>query len=53
MALTSQLKWVLIQKPQLRNEYIDMKLDKNLLDVINESNRIFDEFSDEYLFVFE
>lgn len=49
----SQLKWVLLQKPALRNNYIAMNLDRELFDIIAADNMLFDDFSKEYIVVFE
>lgn len=49
----SQLKWILLQKPALRNNYIAMNLDRELFDIISADNMLFDDFSKEYIVVFE
>lgn len=48
-----QLKWVLIAKPQARAAYVEGKIDEEmslLLDSVNES---FEDFSKDYIIVFE
>ena len=49
----SQLKWVVINKPEARNAYVMGRIDEELQDVISSSNALFDDFSKEYIVVFE
>lgn len=49
----SQLKWVLINKPEARNAYITGRIDEELQEVICSSNALFDDFSKDYIVVFE
>lgn len=46
-----QLKWVLIEKPAMRDAYVRGKLHGELLDVIDEIDRTFNEFSKDYIVV--
>lgn len=46
-----QLKWVLIQKPELRDIYVRGKLYGEYLTVIDEVNSTFDNFSKDYIVV--
>lgn len=41
----SQLKWVLIEKPELREAYVSGKINEELKAVYDEVNRTFDEFA--------
>lgn len=50
----AQLKWVLINKPEARNAYVEGRIDQELLqEVISSSNALFDDFSKDYIVVFE
>lgn len=49
----SQLKWVVINKPDARNAYVMGRIDEELQEVIDSSNALFDDFSKEYIVVFE
>lgn len=46
-----QLKWVLIEKPEMRDAYIRGKLYAEYLDVIDDVDATFDEFSKNYIVV--
>lgn len=41
----SQLKWVLIEKPELQDAYVSGKINEELKAVYDEVNRTFDEFA--------
>ena len=43
-----QLKWAMIQKPQLREAYINNKLLESLKDIYNEIDKTYQEYSDKY-----
>lgn len=49
----SQLKWVVINKPDARNAYVMGRIDEELQEAIDSSNALFDDFSKEYIVVFE
>jgi hypothetical protein len=49
----SQLKWALIQEPALRDRYVSGLLYEELSEVISTVDRTFDDFSKEYIVVFE
>jgi hypothetical protein len=49
----SQLKWVVIHKPEARNAYVTGRIDEELQDVIASSNALFDDFTKDYIVVFE
>ena len=40
-----QLKWVLIQKPQARDDYVNGKINEELQEVFEDVNACYDEFS--------
>ena len=48
----SQLKWILIDKPKLRNDYVLDKLNDELNAIIEENNATFNVFAEEYTVVF-
>ena len=48
----SQLKWVLIDKPSLRDAYVRGKINEELDAVIAEADATFNQFSQEYIVVF-
>lgn len=48
-----QLKWVIIEKPNLRDKYVCGIVDSELLTVINDTNELFDAISDESYIIFE
>ena len=48
----SQLKWVLYKKPALRDAYVSGKINEKLEDIVEEVNSTFDEFSKNYIVVF-
>ncbi len=48
-----QLKWVLIQKPVARQKYVQGILDEELNAVLHEDELLFDEYTRNYLVVFE
>ena len=48
----SQLKWVLIEKPSLRDAYVRGKINEELDAVIAEADATFNQFSQEYIVVF-
>ncbi len=49
----SQLKWALIQKPELRDKYVKGRLFEELTSVISDIDNTFDDVSKEYIVVFE
>lgn len=49
----SQLKWVLINKPAAQNAYVSGKLNEELLSVIDSTNEMFEDFTKDYIVVFE
>ena len=49
----SQLKWVLKEKPKLREQYVQGKLNEELDAFLIELNDTFKEFSSEYTVVFK
>lgn len=49
----SQLKWALIQKPELRDRYVKGQLFEELSSVISDIDKTFDDVSKEYIVVFE
>lgn len=48
----SQLKWVLLEKPTLRDEYVRGKINEELDTVLAEANTTFDSFAEDYIVVF-
>lgn len=48
----SQLKWVLLEKPTLRDAYVRGKISEDLDAVLAESNTTFDRFAEDYIVVF-
>ena len=48
----SQLKWVLLEKPTLRDAYVRGKINEELDEVIAETETTFEHFSQEYIVVF-
>ena len=48
-----QLKWVLMEKPNARELYVQGCLYENLWDVFHSTDEIFNEFSTKYIVVFE
>ena len=48
-----QLKWVLIQKPQARADYVTGKINEELQSVFDEAEAYFNEFSKDYIVVIE
>ena len=48
----SQLKWVLLEKPALREAYARGKINEELDAVLTEANATFDRFAERYIIVF-
>lgn len=48
----SQLKWVLLEKPALRDAYVRGKINEQLDAVLADANATFDRFAKEYIVVF-
>lgn len=48
-----QLRWVLIEKPEARRKYVQGSLDNELNDVLYEDDLLFDEYTENYIVVFE
>ena len=48
----SQLKWVLIEKPELRDAYVSGKIDEELKEVYNEVDRTFDEIAKDKIVIY-
>ena len=48
-----QLKWVLVEKPEARQKYVQGILDEELNTVFYEDELLFDEYTRNYLVVFE
>jgi hypothetical protein len=48
----SQLKWVLIEKPELRDAYVSGKINEELKEVYDEVNRTFDEFTKDKIVIY-
>ena len=49
----SQLKWVIINKPEAQNAYVMGKLNDELFSVIDSTNEMFEDFTKDYIVVFE
>lgn len=49
----SQLKWVLLQKPELQEKYITGKLSDEFNKVLISVDQTFDEFSKDYIIVID
>lgn len=47
-----QLKWILLEKPELRDKYVRNKLNEDLEATYEEIDRTFDEFSKDHIIVF-
>ena len=48
-----QLKWVLVEKPEARQKYVQSILDEELNTVLYEDELLFDEYTRNYLVIFE
>ncbi|MBQ3532008.1 MAG: hypothetical protein IJA05_08870 [Oscillospiraceae bacterium] len=48
----SQLKWMLIEKPELKDQYVRGKINEELHSIIAEADKTFEKFSSEYTVVF-
>ena len=48
----SQLKWVLLEKPALRDAYVKGRINEELDAVLDEANATFDSFAEDYIVVF-
>ena len=48
-----QLKWVIINKPEAQNAYVMGKLNDELFSVIDSTNAMFEDFTKDYIVVFE
>lgn len=48
----SQLKWVLLEKPALRDAYVKGRINEELDAVLDESNATFDRFAEDYIVIF-
>ena len=48
-----QLKWGIIEKPALRNAYVHNKINEELVQILEEIDAGFEEFSKDYLIVME
>lgn len=48
----SQLKWVLAEKPALRDAYVSGKIYEEMLDVYDEVERTFDEFTKDKIVIY-
>ncbi len=48
-----QLKWLLIEKPNVRDDYVHGKLNEQLTEVLDDIDYTFDEISTEYIVIFE
>ena len=53
MAGYSQIKWAVINKPDVRDAYVLNKVNQELWEGIDRTNRLFEEFDKEYIVVFE
>ena len=51
--LYSQLKWTLIQKPELQDQYISGRLNEELSEVLLSVDHTFNDFSKDYIVVME
>ena len=49
----SQLKWAVINKPEARNAYVMGKINEELHSVLESTNAMFEDFTKEYIVVFE
>ena len=49
----SQLKWVIVNKPEAQNAYVMGKLNDELFGVIDSTNEMFEDFTKDYIVVFE
>lgn len=48
----SQLKWVLIEKPELRDAYVSGKINEELKKVYDEVDCTFDEFAKDKIVIY-
>ncbi|MCP1110552.1 hypothetical protein [Ohessyouella blattaphilus] len=48
----SQLKWVVMEKPELRDAYVSGKINEKLQEVYDEVNRTFDEFAKDKIVIY-
>lgn len=49
----TQLKWVLIDKPEKRDAYISGKLNENLMSIYDDAEQLLDSISNDYNIVFD
>ena len=49
----SQLKWAVLHKPEARNAYVMGKINEELYYVIGSTNAMFNDFSKDYIVIFE
>ncbi len=49
----SQVKWMIIEKPELRDKYVSGRLYENLMSVISDIDTTFQDISKDYIVVFE
>lgn len=49
----SQLKWAVINKPDVQNAYVLGKINEELYRVIDSTNALFDDFSKDYIVIME
>ena len=48
-----QLKWVLIEKPSVRDDYVRGIINEQLAEIFEDVDSTFDEISADYIVVFE
>lgn len=48
----SQLKWMLVEKPELKDQYVQGKIDEEFYLILEEADRTFGKFSEDYNVVF-
>ena len=49
----SQLKWIILEKPALRDAYVRGKINEEMEAVFAEAEATFERFADEYIVVFQ
>ena len=49
----SQLKWALLQKPELRDKYVSGRIYEELEETMLSVDQMFEDFSKDYIVLFE
>lgn len=49
----TQLKWVIVKKPEMQDAYVRGKIEDELFNVLSSTNEMFEDFTKDYIVVFE